>query len=33
MSEAPRTSVQSVIVVDAPIDHAFTVFTSDIGSW
>ena len=28
-----ETSVQSSIVVDAPIDRAFSVFTDDIGSW
>jgi uncharacterized protein YndB with AHSA1/START domain len=27
------TSVQSSIVVDAPIERAFSVFTEDIGSW
>jgi len=30
---APATSVRSTVVVDAPIDRAFTVFTRDIGSW
>jgi uncharacterized protein YndB with AHSA1/START domain len=33
MSESPKTSVQTSIVVEAPIDHAFAVFTDDIGSW
>jgi len=34
MGDAPiSTSVRSSIVVDAPIDRAFTVFTDDIGSW
>jgi uncharacterized protein YndB with AHSA1/START domain len=28
-----QTAVQSSIVVDAPIDRAFAVFTADIGSW
>lgn len=32
MSESPKTSVQTPIVVQAPIDHAFAVFTEDIGS-
>ena len=27
------TSVQTSIVVEAPIERAFTVFTEDIGSW
>ena len=27
------TSVRTSIAVDAPIEHAFTVFTEDIGSW
>ena len=27
------TSVQTSIVVDAPIERAFSVFTEDIGSW
>ena len=27
------TSVQTSIVVDAPVDRAFDVFTRDIGSW
>ena len=33
MSESDRTSVRSSIVVDVPVDRAFTVFTEDIGSW
>ena len=28
-----ETSVQSTIVVDAPIERAFTVFTDGMGSW
>ena len=31
--QAPSTSVQTSIVVDAPIDRAFDVFTDGIGSW
>jgi len=31
--EAVETSVTSSIVVDAPIDRAFSVFTEGIGSW
>ena len=27
------TSIRTSIAVDAPIEHAFTVFTEDIGSW
>ena len=27
------TSVRSAIVVDAPVDRAFTLFTRDIGTW
>jgi len=27
------TAVQASVVVDAPIDKAFTVFTTDIGTW
>jgi uncharacterized protein YndB with AHSA1/START domain len=30
---APATSVQSTIVVEATREHAFLVFTEDIGSW
>ncbi len=33
MSESPGSSVRSSIVVDAPIETAFAVFTDDIGSW
>ncbi len=33
MGDSPSTSVESSIVVDAPIDRAFAVFTEDIGSW
>ena len=33
MSDSSPTSVQTSIVVDAPRDVAFTVFTEDIGSW
>jgi uncharacterized protein YndB with AHSA1/START domain len=33
MSDSSKTSVQTSIVVHAPIEHAFTVFTEDIGSW
>jgi uncharacterized protein YndB with AHSA1/START domain len=33
MSDADTTSVQTSIVVEAPLGHAFTVFTEDIGSW
>ena len=33
MSDSPKTSVQTSIVVEAPIDYAFAVFTQDIGSW
>lgn len=31
--EALETSVRSSIVVDAPIDRAFSIFTEGIGSW
>src|SRR6184192_3046594 len=30
---ATSTSVRSTIVVDAPVEEAFTVFTRDIGTW
>ena len=30
---ATSTSVRSTIVVDAPVEVAFTVFTRDIGTW
>ena len=33
MSDPESTSVRSSVVVDAPIDRAFSVFTEDIGSW
>jgi uncharacterized protein YndB with AHSA1/START domain len=33
MSESDPASVRSSIVVDVPVDRAFTVFTEDIGSW
>jgi uncharacterized protein YndB with AHSA1/START domain len=29
----PGTSVRSSVVVDAPAERAFSVFTDDIGSW
>jgi uncharacterized protein YndB with AHSA1/START domain len=32
-TQTAETSVQSSIVVDAPIDKAFSVFTEGIGSW
>jgi uncharacterized protein YndB with AHSA1/START domain len=32
-TRAAETSVESSIVVDAPIDRAFAVFTEGIGSW
>ena len=32
-TKTARTAVRSSIVVDAPIDRAFTVFTEGIGSW
>jgi uncharacterized protein YndB with AHSA1/START domain len=32
-SSTAATSVRSTIVVDAPIDQAFTTFTRDIGTW
>jgi uncharacterized protein YndB with AHSA1/START domain len=31
--QAPGTSVRTSIVVEAPIERAFSVFTEDIGSW
>ena len=31
--QTTETSVQSQIVVEAPIDEAFSVFTEGIGSW
>jgi len=33
MTDTQGTSVRSSIVVNAPIDRAFSVFTEDIGSW
>jgi uncharacterized protein YndB with AHSA1/START domain len=33
MSQATDTSVRQTIVVDAPIDRAFSVFTEGIGGW
>jgi uncharacterized protein YndB with AHSA1/START domain len=33
MSDTQTTFVRSSIVVDAPIERAFAVFTEDIGSW
>jgi uncharacterized protein YndB with AHSA1/START domain len=32
-TQAAGTSVRSSIVVDAPVERAFRVFTADIGSW
>ena len=32
-TQAQATSVQSEIVVEAPLERAFAVFTEDIGSW
>jgi len=32
-TQTANTSVRSSVVVDAPIDKAFTVFTEGIGSW
>jgi uncharacterized protein YndB with AHSA1/START domain len=32
-TQTASTSVQASIVVDAPIDRAFSVFTEDMGSW
>jgi uncharacterized protein YndB with AHSA1/START domain len=31
--QATEASVRTEITVDAPIEHAFRVFTEDIGSW
>jgi uncharacterized protein YndB with AHSA1/START domain len=31
--QAADTSVRASIVVDAPVERAFSVFTDDIGSW
>ena len=33
MSDSASTPVRSSVLVDVPIDRAFTVFTEDIGSW
>ena len=33
MSDSRATSVETSILVEAPLDHAFSVFTEDIGSW
>ena len=33
MTTATETSVRTQIVVEAPIERAFSVFTDDIGSW
>jgi uncharacterized protein YndB with AHSA1/START domain len=33
VTRAPSTSVRSSIVVEATREHAFSVFTADIGSW
>lgn len=33
MTDSPSTSVSTEIVVDAPVDLAFAVFTEDMGSW
>jgi uncharacterized protein YndB with AHSA1/START domain len=32
-AQATDTSVHTSIVVDAPVERAFSVFTEDIGSW
>ena len=32
-TQAAETSVQTSIVVQAPLERAFSVFTDDIGSW
>jgi uncharacterized protein YndB with AHSA1/START domain len=32
-TQAADTAVQASIVVDAPLDRAFSVFTEEIGSW
>ncbi len=32
-TQTAKTSVQASIVVEAPIERAFSVFTKDIGSW
>jgi uncharacterized protein YndB with AHSA1/START domain len=33
MTDSPTTAVRTSIVVDAPPERAFAVFTEDIGSW
>jgi uncharacterized protein YndB with AHSA1/START domain len=33
MTDALDTAVKASVVVNAPIDHAFTVYTEDMGSW
>jgi hypothetical protein len=33
MSDPNTTSVQTSILVEVPVDRAFTVFTEDIGTW
>ena len=33
MQQVTDTSVQTFVVVDAPVERAFSVFTDDIGSW
>jgi uncharacterized protein YndB with AHSA1/START domain len=32
-TESTHVPVRTSIVVDAPIEHAFSVFTNDMGSW
>jgi len=32
-AQATETTVRTSIVVEAPVERAFTVFTDDIGSW
>jgi hypothetical protein len=32
-TEAPETSIRTSIVVEAPIERAFSVFTEDFGSF
>ena len=33
MTTSTDTTVRRTVVVDAPVDHAFTFFTRDIGQW
>jgi hypothetical protein len=33
MTDTQTTSAKASVMVDAPIDHAFWVFTHDMGSW